>query len=233
MEQLNKFMEKVYNLLTVPIKILNSTQLFALTIVTMIILPIIEMLTNVNIPYNYLIYILVIYIIGLKIEPKYVSSENASVKEIDLTKILNSLPRDLKIKDGIYNKIKDPLEELNFTLIQSSVINGWGDNYYYTSMIGNDRTIAMIYLDPLFFEINENWKTWYNFIVTLSPNSFTDLVVFSETEHICEQALYDKDQVKRNFNLNVIHMTKLWTDEIINSIESEQIKGIFTTKLNL
>jgi hypothetical protein len=88
----------------------------------------------------------------------------------------------------------------------------WGKTYYYSCAKNKSgRRIAMLCLDGSFFAFGSRWmeRRWLNLIAQIMKETPTDLMVFSDTNQICEEALYEIKDIRRMHKVNTVLMTNM------------------------
>ncbi len=124
------------------------------------------------------------------------------------------IPTDLKVKDDIFNRIATPLQTLGFETQHSVDNTKWGKTYYYSCAHNGDRSVCLLSLDANFFMFGNTWRErrWLNYLMQIPRQHPTDLVIFSETETICQEALYEMDDVRRRQSVSIVLLTKIIID---------------------
>ena len=129
------------------------------------------------------------------------------------------LPEDLKIPDEIYHCVEPALKKLGFKVEQSVESLRWTKTYYYSNAIMSGKIITMIGLDPKFFKFGGQWRRnrWLSFLFPIFQPVPTHVAIFSDTQMICEEALFEVKDIKRDHGAEVVFFTKLTADTLRGS----------------
>jgi hypothetical protein len=128
----------------------------------------------------------------------------------------DALPTELILPNELYHHIAPALEVLGFTTQQRVEGAHWGKTYYFSEAERANERIALISLDRSFFGSGPLWsqKRWLGYIVSVFRTRPTHLAIVSETTVICQEAHYEIDDVKRDYNVDVVFLTKIILDAL-------------------
>jgi hypothetical protein len=216
--------EGILDQLSLATKIVSPTQLFALTILVLLALYVLR--RDVTIPAFFIVIVLGLYQIG--------QSRNKQEDEIEVPVL--ELPKNLKLPDDLFNSIKDPLTNLDLNVTHGVRGELWGEDCYYTEAKNEDKNIGLVSLDSDFFKYGDRWKTgrWFNVMTNLPDQKFSELIVFSDTNMICQEALYEIEDVKKREDTKIILMTKIYVEQFLKaSTPEEMITESFKLHLNI
>lgn len=204
--------------------IIHPTQLFALGIFSLVALWALSVMYGRNVEYAsfILIVILCLYVLGFR------STESKET--------VTEIPTDLKVEDELFNRIVRPLNDMNIQITHSVSTTKWEKTYYYTKGLLNKRVFGLISLDQVFFHDKESWRKglWFSYILDIPNKPFSDLIVFSNTEYICQEALYEINDIKKRKNIDIILVTKIYLNEFKKAATtSDEIKDVFKLLLSL
>lgn len=208
--------------LSLATEIVSPEQLFALAVLVLLALYFIRQ--DITIPAFFIIVVLGLYNIG--------KSRNQRTDEEEVP--ILELPTDLKLRNDLYDRLKDPLTSLNLVITHGAKGTLWGEDCYYTEARNNQKNIGLISFDNAFFKYGDIWKTgrWFNTLTQIPEKKFSDLVIFSDTEMICQEALYEMEDVKKRDNTRIVLFTKIYLDQFLKASTPEDLI-IKTFKLHL
>lgn len=211
---ISKLLGPLIDKLSIAKDIVKPTSLFALSIIAIVILAALSMYFKINVV---MYSILIIFALSLYILGGY-------QLKTDEEELISEVPTDLKIVDELYNRIKDPLEKLNFIVTYNANSTKWGKTYYYTKAILDGRVVGLISLDPKYFKCGKSWRTgfWFTYIANIPQTPFNDLLVFSDTNTICQEAIYDSLDVKKDLGTEIMILTEIYTSEIKQASTTEE-----------
>ena len=140
----------------------------------------------------------------------------------------DELPIDLVLPNEIYNHVAPALQALGFSTRQNVDSTRWAKTYRYSEAERQNYRIIMIKLDPQFFAFGTEWfqKRWLAFAVSIFRTPPNQLVIFSDTRTICQEAHYEIDDVRKNLNVDTIFLTKMILDTIRASDLNDNVENL-------
>lgn len=133
------------------------------------------------------------------------------------------VPEDLKISDIIIARIKRPLERMGFSLEPYVVSNKRGVTRRYSQARLGTRLICLLQLEPALLQSGSFWRNSapLSGIISTLRDIPTDLLIFSDTESVCQEALYHAKDLERIHGIYSYYLTKMHMHEILRSDEDE------------
>ena len=135
----------------------------------------------------------------------------------------HKIPEDLRISDSLIAKIRRPLERMGFSVEPYVVSNKRGLTRRYSQAKMGTCLICLLELDSTLLKSGGLWRNRapLSGIVETLRDIPTDLLIFSDTEFICQEALYHAKDLERIHRIHSHYLTRMHINEILRSDEDE------------
>jgi hypothetical protein len=139
-----------------------------------------------------------------------------------------TIPEDLRVSDLIIEKLTRPLEKMGFLVQPHVVSNRRGLTRRYSQARLGNHLICLIELPSNLLQSGRFWRNAapLSVIVETLREIPSELLIFSEAEFICQEALHHAKDLERVHDIRLQYLTKIEIDEILRSDDDENLVSL-------
>lgn len=123
------------------------------------------------------------------------------------------MPHDVLVR------LEVSLRALGFSVDTNVQVNPWGRIHSYTTATRNGRIVSIAYMPRAFFAYGLEWEKfrWFNSIAELFGIENGQIMILTDARDICQEALYEAQDVGRRRGVEVILLTNLYLEQFRNA----------------